>query len=99
MADRAPVNEEAARVVAEEAARNQQMLLRLYGVVIDGTRYRACGKPDCDRVVRGSSGYCCGPCADAAQHVHEIDEHSPGCDERWQEREPLVARALADGSW
>jgi hypothetical protein len=99
MAEQASVSDEAARVVAEDAARNQRMLLRLYGVVLDGVRYKACRKPDCGRVVRGSSDHCCAPCADAAQHVHEIDEHSPGCDERWRDREPLVAKALTEGSW
>ncbi|MFG1977049.1 hypothetical protein ACGFJC_47620 [Nonomuraea fuscirosea] len=94
-----PVDDVAARVVAEDAARNQRMLLKMYGVVIDGDRYRACGKPDCGRVVLGGSGHCCGPCADAAKHVHEIDAHTEGCDERWREREPLVAAALANGSW
>ncbi|MFI6634262.1 hypothetical protein ACIBI7_35735 [Nonomuraea fuscirosea] len=49
-------------------------------------------------MVAEGTEYCCGPCADAAKHAHEIDEHTDGCDERWREREPLVAAALADGS-
>ncbi|MGW0486216.1 hypothetical protein [Nonomuraea sp. NPDC003214] len=93
------MSDEAARVVAEDAARNQRTLLRLRGVEIDGHRYRACGKPDCERVVRGSSAHCCGPCADAAQRGHEVDEHSPGCEERWRERAPLVAEALKANRW
>ncbi|MCK2222094.1 helix-turn-helix domain-containing protein, partial (plasmid) [Actinomadura sp. ATCC 31491] len=51
MVEGTSVNEEAARVVAEDAARNQRVLLRLYGVVLDGHRFRACRKPDCGRVV------------------------------------------------
>lgn len=99
MIEGTPVNDEAARVVREDAARNQRMLLRLYGVVLDGQRYRACRKPDCGRVVPEGTEHCCSPCGEAAKHAHEIDEHSPGCEERWEERRPLVVQALADGSW
>lgn len=52
-----------------------------------GAALRQCLKPDCSRLVPASVAYCCNPCAVAAEHGHEIDGHSTGCDERAAARE------------
>jgi hypothetical protein len=92
-------NDVARKQVAEDAARNQRMMLSMRGVEIDGRRYKACGKLDCERLVPEGTEYCCGPCTVAAGHAHEIDGHSPGCDGRWRDREPLVKKAIEAGAW
>lgn len=47
---------------------------------------RKCAKPDCFRQVKASVRYCCSNCAVAAERLHEVHEHSSGCDSRHTER-------------
>lgn len=47
---------------------------------------RKCAKPDCFRQVKSSVRYCCSDCAVAAERLHEVHEHSSGCELRHAER-------------
>ncbi|MEU1371987.1 hypothetical protein ABZ454_38750 [Streptomyces sp. NPDC005803] len=45
-----------------------------------------CAKPDCFRQVKAGVGFCCSACAVAAERLHEVDEHSSGCERRHTQR-------------
>jgi hypothetical protein len=47
-----------------------------------------CENSGCRRLVPAHVLYCCSPCAVAADHGHEIDVHSEGCDVMWPQRRP-----------
>lgn len=52
---------------------------------------KKCGNSACDRQVRMSVVYCCGPCGGASLHSHEIHDkgplaHTSTCDQRHAER-------------
>ncbi|QFY09627.1 hypothetical protein GBF35_25885 [Nonomuraea phyllanthi] len=71
----------------DEPARRGQVL---WPVEIDGRLHYDCAKPDCERGVPHGVAHCCTACAFAAERRYEIDKHSPGCDERWEQRRPYV---------
>ena len=45
-----------------------------------------CAKPDCFRQVKANVKFCCSNCALAAERLHEVHEHSGGCELRHAER-------------
>ena len=45
-----------------------------------------CQNPACDRLT--TAVFCCGPCDLAYQHRHEVDRHTPSCDDRFAVRGP-----------
>lgn len=49
-----------------------------------------CQKPDCERLVRQGTDFCCTACYLADLNMHEIEAHSEGCDQRWSQRRPLA---------
>lgn len=50
--------------------------------------HQECSKPDCTRRISlgAPRGYCCTPCAEAADGGYEIHAHSAGCDQRAAKR-------------